>query len=49
MASAIKWYTEPLGWNAEKVEAFVQKHTDRPSSEMTIADCTAVLFELQRL
>lgn len=49
MAAAIERYTKPLGWNAEKVEAFIQKHTDRPSAEMTIADCTAVLLELQRL
>lgn len=49
MAVAIERYTEPLGWDAEKVEAFIQEHTDRPSAEMTIADCTAVLLEIQRL
>ena len=49
MAAAIERYTKPLGWDAEKVEAFIQEHTDRSSSEMTIADCTAVLLEFQRL
>ena len=49
MAAAIERYTKPLGWDAEKVEAFTQEHTDRPSSDMTVADCIVVLLELQRL
>ncbi|MBD2054640.1 hypothetical protein H6F88_01110 [Oculatella sp. FACHB-28] len=49
MAAAIKRYTKPLGWDTKKVETFIQEHTDRPSSDMTLADCTAVLLELQRL
>ena len=49
MKAAIERYTKPLGWDAEKVEAFIQEHTDRPSEDITIADCTAVLLELQRL
>lgn len=49
IAAAIERYTKPLGWDAEKIEAFIQEHTDHPSSEMTLADCTAVLLELQRL
>ena len=49
MAATIERYTKPLGWDAGKVEAFIQEHTDRSSPAMTIADCTAVLLELQRL
>lgn len=49
MAAAIERYTKPLGWDTEKVEAFIQEHIDRPSAKMTIVDCTAVLLELQRL
>jgi hypothetical protein len=33
MAMAIERYTKPLGWDAEKVEAFVQEYTDPPASE----------------
>jgi|SRR6476646_783978 len=49
MAAAIERYTKPLGWDAKKVEAFIREHTDHPSSDMTLADCTAVLLEIQRL
>lgn len=49
MAAAIERYTKPLGWDAEKVEAFIQEYTNCPSSEMSLADCTVILLELQRL
>ncbi|OLP18388.1 hypothetical protein BST81_10935 [Leptolyngbya sp. 'hensonii'] len=49
MAGAIERYTNRLGWDARKIEAFIREHTDRASSEMTVSDCTAVLLELQRL
>ncbi|MBD1998038.1 hypothetical protein H6G00_15605 [Leptolyngbya sp. FACHB-541] len=49
MRAAIARYTKPLGWNAEKIEAFIRETTGRPSTEMAIADCTIVLLELGRL
>lgn len=48
MLEAIARYTEPLGWCAEQIEAFIQKTTEHTSSEMTVADFVAVLLELQQ-
>ena len=46
---AIASHTKRLKWKSRKTEAFIQEIVDKPSSELTNEDFTAVLLEFQRL
>ena len=46
---AIAERTKHLKWNLEKTAAFIQKVTEKPGTELTNEDYTAVLLELQHL